>query len=442
MRNILNFIKSNLSKYIGQSRYKKNILILVGGRVLAQGIPILLTPIFTRIYSPEEYGVFAVYSTIISIIAMISNGRYCLAIMLPKEEKEARGMVLISMILPFVVSIFSLIILLIFNSEIFALLNVAILSKYIWLIVGNILFIALYEALFYYELRQKHYKILSRNAIIQAFVLVSTRLLLGFTGFTEVGLGISYFLSYVFPFILLSINIFNRGDFNFQEINRNSLKKLLGQFSNFPKYTLWADSLQMVAQLSPNIFLNKIFGSITTGYYSMSDKILGSPIWLITASIGDVFKQEASEQYRKDGNCHNVFMKTSKALFFIGIIPFILIYIFLPSIITFILGSNWAPVGEYIRILSLMYFARFVVGPVSYVVNIVGKNKIDILFQSLKFIAIIISFVMGFYYKNLTIGLILWSLLTTLAYVVIYLVSNNLAKTSIYDNKTENNFSE
>ena len=58
---------------------------MVGARVVSQLIPILLSPLLTRIYTPQEFGVFEVYLTVVSIAGIISNGRYALSLLLPKR---------------------------------------------------------------------------------------------------------------------------------------------------------------------------------------------------------------------------------------------------------------------------------------------------------------------------------------------------------------------
>ena len=137
-----------MTKYIGESAYKKNVMIMVGGRVIAQSIPILLTPLFTRLYSPSEFGIFGVYTAIVSFVAMISNGRYCLSIILPKEDEKAKDLVVLSSFFTILVSVFVFIVFLFFGKDFFMLLNVEELNKYLPVLILNILFIGLYEALF------------------------------------------------------------------------------------------------------------------------------------------------------------------------------------------------------------------------------------------------------------------------------------------------------
>ena len=72
-----------------KSEFTKNIVTLMTGTAIAQAIPIAISPILTRIYKPEDFGVFALFLAISSILATVVNGRYELAIMLPKKDEDA-----------------------------------------------------------------------------------------------------------------------------------------------------------------------------------------------------------------------------------------------------------------------------------------------------------------------------------------------------------------
>jgi len=429
MNEMILFIKKIGKRYVGDSNYKKNVLTMVMGRVIAQGIPILLTPLLTRIYSPEEFGVFAIYTIIVSLVAMVSNGRYSLSIILPKDREKAKVLVLLSSLFTIIVSLFFLGLLLLFGEKLFAILNVELLDRYIILLVLNVLFVGLYEAIYYFALREKEYKILSSNIIIQAIVLISVRLITGYLGYTNTGLLVSYLAGYSVAYVLLFKRLKFKIDY---KAFKENAKDLIPKYSNFPKFSLFSDTLGALTNSLPSLFINRIFGSSSVGYLSLTEKVLGAPIWFITSSVGDVFKQEASEQYRNGGSCKTIFVKTSKTLLTFGIIPFLLIFIFVPPLIPFVFGDAWEPAGNYIRILTVMYFSSFVVNPTAHMVYIVNKQQYAALFQGLKIMSIVTAFVFGFYYKNLNLALILWSGLVTLSNILIFTISYKFAKDSKY----------
>ncbi|MDD4382312.1 MAG: oligosaccharide flippase family protein [Candidatus Dojkabacteria bacterium] len=421
-----NFIKNTLNKFIDGSVFKKNIIILVGGRVIAQTIPIILTPLLTRIYSPEEFGVLGVYMATASFLTIFSNLRYSQAILLPKEKQKAQGLVFFSTIITLVFSFILFISVFFFRDSLFLSLNIELLGKYFPMLVLNVIFLSIYDTFFVYELREKRYRKLAVNLIVQALTTLVIRLVLGYLGYTEIGLLISYLIGYVIAYILLFYKTSFKLDIKlFLRMKRGLLK----EYINFPKFVLFSDSLMSLVTNLPSILITSLFGSNSAGYFALSEKVLGSPIWFVTSSVGDVFRQEASELYRKGKDLRKLFVKTTKSMFKLGVIPFLLIFLFVPPLIPFILGEVWEPVGSYIRIFSIMYFSSFVVNPVSNMVYIIKKEKYGVLFQGLKLVSILVGLLLGFYYKNIELGLIIWSVLLTLSNILIYGVLYKLVKT-------------
>ncbi len=73
---------------IRNSELFKNTSILVSGTALAQLIPILLQPILRRFYSPEVFGAYSVYLSLVGILYVLSSLRYEMAIPLPRNIKK------------------------------------------------------------------------------------------------------------------------------------------------------------------------------------------------------------------------------------------------------------------------------------------------------------------------------------------------------------------
>ena len=86
-------IKLKIMTQLNNNASLKHIAMIAGGTTLAQGINILSTPILSRIYSPEDFGVTAVFISMVSILSVISALRYDLAIPLPKTERYADAVI-------------------------------------------------------------------------------------------------------------------------------------------------------------------------------------------------------------------------------------------------------------------------------------------------------------------------------------------------------------
>ena len=65
------------------------MLTLVSGTVVAQAVVFIMTMVLARIFSTEDFGQFARYTSIVSIIVVVAALRYDMTIMLPKKEAWA-----------------------------------------------------------------------------------------------------------------------------------------------------------------------------------------------------------------------------------------------------------------------------------------------------------------------------------------------------------------
>lgn len=93
------------------------------GTTVAQAIPIAITPILTRIYTPEDFGIFAIFIALVTIFGSISSARYELAVMLPKKDEDAINILALGFIIIILISLVLLLITIFFNDYLVSLLK-------------------------------------------------------------------------------------------------------------------------------------------------------------------------------------------------------------------------------------------------------------------------------------------------------------------------------
>jgi len=74
---------------VNSSPFLRHVLTLVSGTVVAQAVVFIMTMVLARIFSTEDFGQFARYTSIVSIIVAVAALRYDMTIMLPKKEAWA-----------------------------------------------------------------------------------------------------------------------------------------------------------------------------------------------------------------------------------------------------------------------------------------------------------------------------------------------------------------
>ena len=197
-----------------------------------------------------------------------------------------------------------------------------------------------------------------------------------------------------------------------------SLKRLAKEYSKFPRYSLPSDFVNYLSQQLPALMMSRFFGSTVVGHFAFSQKILGMPLNLMSQSVCDVFKQRASSDFNTYGNCRQIFNRTFKALTVLSIAPSIVIILFAPLIFKVVFGSEWEQAGQYTRYLSILYFFRFIVSPLSYVFYIANRQDADLIWQVCLLISTFCSMLLGIYVNSQDVAIIAFSF----GYMILYII--------------------
>lgn len=403
-----------INKFKIKSEFSKNVITLMAGTTIAQAIPIAISPILTRIYTPQDFGMFALYMAIVSIISVIATGRYEMAIILPKEEENVKSIVKLIMILLSTVTFITFLIIFFFNQAITNLFENPEISNWIYFLPISIFLVGLYQVYNYLLIRKKDFKKLSSNKIIVSTTNVSIQLGYGFTISNGFGLLFGNIISYAITiYFIIKSKVVNKY-FYFKD---NSIEEIAKEYQNFPKYDVPSVLVNVVANQLPLLALGKFFGLTVVGFYSLMYKVLMIPINLLSSTILDVFKQRATEDYNKYGNCKSIYIKTFKNLVLLGIAPFTILGIFAPEIFAFVFGKNWRVAGEFAQIMTPMFFLNFIVNPLSYTFFIVQKQKLNLFGQIILLLLTIVSIYIGIQFNDEYLTITIFAISYSFVYI-------------------------
>jgi O-antigen/teichoic acid export membrane protein len=157
-------------------------------------------------------------------------------------------------------------------------------------------------------------------------------------------------------------------------------------------------------------------------------KVLMMPINLLSNTILDVFKQKATEDYNKYGNCKDIFLNTFKKLVILGILPFSVLGIFAPDIFVFVFGENWRISGEFAQIMAPVLFLKFITSPLSYTFHIRQKQQLNLIGQIVLLLVTLLSVYLGVIFKNEYMMILFFSISYSIVYIIYIFVSYKLSK--------------
>lgn len=414
-----------------KSEFSRNVLTLMTGTTIAQAISIMIIPILTRLYTPSDFGIFALYSSLVAILSIFSTGRYELAIMQAKTKNEANSLVFGAMSLSLVFSIILFIFILIFEGKIVSLIEDKNIIYWIYLVPISVLVIGTYQTLNYWLNKQKYYSQMSKNRVLNASLSGGSNIALGFTGLNSLGLIIGYFIGQLITTLIL-LKKFLKSSSSYNKLRILAVYK---KYKNYPKHDLPASSMNTMAQQGPNLLLTPLFGAVNAGNFFLIQRVFMMPITLISSSVGSVFRQSATEQFKKTGQFNKILLNTVKKLFIISIIPTVVLMIFSQEIFGTIFGQEWIIAGEYAKILAPMFMLKFVISPITYSFYIVNKLYFDMYGQFLYLLFVIFSLMIGYLFNSFIIFVYLFSILSSSVYIIYFVLSLYLSKGNKYENK-------
>lgn len=377
------------------SEFTRNVFTLMFGTTIAQAIPIAVSPILTRIYTPEDFGVFAIFASVSAIISVFATGRYENAIILPEKDEDAANIVVLVIIFSFLVSTVVFLLFLLFDAQFSALLGISEGSNVLIFVPISILLTGTYLSLNYWYIRGGRYKTLAFNRVNQTVSTSATNIGFGVSGFANIGLVLGTVVGQCVATLRLAIYIL-KGDGSFGNIKKKRMCFLAKKYRNFPKFDIMSSLFNVASQHITPILFNMLFSTVLAGYYFFVIKILNLPLMIVSGAVGDVFKEKASKDYYELGSAKAIYLLTLKRLFLIGLIPSVVLYFFIVDLFEIIFGQNWSISGEFAQILIPMIFLRFVVSPLTYVFYIANKQNINLLGQLFLFLFTLVSFYVGY----------------------------------------------
>ncbi|MEQ1557915.1 MAG: oligosaccharide flippase family protein [Methyloglobulus sp.] len=355
------------------------MLTLTTGTTIAQAIPIAISPILTRIYTPDDFGVFALFIAITSITSIVSTGRYELAIMLPKKDSNGAHLVALSVCIAMGMSVIALIFILLFNQSITNYLGKPEISDWLYFIPLSIFLTGLYQSLNYWSNRKKKYKRLALSRVLQTSSISAVQIGSGFYLTNTSGLILGDSIGKIVSTGLLTKLVWEEDKKDFNQLSKKKIISLAKRYKNFPLYDVGASLANTSAYQIQNILFPALYGLTSAGHYFLVLRALQAPISLINSAITDVYRQKLTAKQTTPDQLKTYYKKMLYFLFCVGIMPFTLLTLFSEEFFPFVFGRGWSEAGKYAAILSPMFFIRFIANPLSYFLYLKEKQKLNVL---------------------------------------------------------------
>jgi O-antigen/teichoic acid export membrane protein len=403
------------------------IVALAGSTALGQVLILLASPIVTRLYTPDDFGVLSVFISGLLIVIPASALRYELAIPLPAEDDTAINILALSSIIVVIASCFTCLVLLFFGDSFLSWCNVEILKPYKWFLPVSLFGAGMYQVLSFWAMRKKYFKNIAKTRIGQSVWLIMTQVVLGIFKIRPEGLLFGDIVSRIVGSGRLAV-ITLKEDNIIDRLDWCKIKNVMWRYRKFPILSSSASLLNCACLYMPSIILAAFYGTKTAGLYLLAQRVAGSPLQLIGNAVAQVYIGEAAEAAKKDlKELYILFFKFFKKLVFFSVFLFVGVFIFGPRLCAVVFGENWADTSMFIRIMAPMLIFQFIVSPLSQSANIIEKQGVQLIMDIIRFLFAFAALVVPYCYGWDGFGAIMvYSFVMMAIYIVHFFIYRKL----------------
>lgn len=334
---------------------------IASGQLFAQLINFIALPFLTRLYGPESFGVFAIFSATAWISVVFATGQAEHLVITMTTTRRALALTLGILGLVSSTSIILVLVFgVVFNSwpHLFIISNIVHVS---FLIGLTVFLIGSNQALRYYATYTGSFRGHGVSAILTS---VGTQgVCLGYAIFIDksapvngliygqiTGLALS-----LIPFLLYTDIRYGRVKTTIRLVP----KVMQSQLGNIPVFLATHLSKTMHTRL-PVLIVGVVAGGVGAGAYAMAERLIGMPTGLFGQAIGQVvrhrFKVDSNDGTRSVKQPQNVI----KITFGLALLAYSLFIYIADWFVLFVLGKDWEVAIPIVRIVAVMAMLNLV----------------------------------------------------------------------------------
>jgi O-antigen/teichoic acid export membrane protein len=347
-------------------QYLRHFLLLFTGTVAAQIVNLASYPALARLYTPVDFGGFAMFVAASAIPAAIACGRFDLVI--PTAPKHGRFAILwLTYLVSAGVAVASGLI-----AAIYWLATATPGALPYALLLAAAVFLTGYcNATNLFLMRHDLYRVTSTSVVVRTAVTVAFQIGLAFVWRTPASLILGFCLGLAGQAGLLFLH--QRRKIALRPPRPRHMRLM---FQRYRRQVTVDIPSTFLAAISLNImpfFLQALYGAASVGFFSLGQRIAILPLQLFNDSLSQVFFQKAARAQEERGSFWREmqFNLVVSAVLSVGVL--VGIWLFAWPLVTIYLGQRWAPSAEILIVLAPMLALRSLTMSIATTVFVLRK---------------------------------------------------------------------
>ena len=375
-------------RQLWRARLVRNIVTTITGSAGAQAINLALIPLIMRIYGPEAFGVVGTFQSLTIILIPWCALTYPMAIVLPQSDRDARGLIRLSLWVAAVICGVTALLLYCWGEQASRALGIDLLIPYLMLLPIVMFSSAVLEITQQWLYRNQRFSLTARAATLHALIYNATRSGAGLILATAPVLVVTSALYYVIHSALLLVGIrlrrepsmMTRAAQDTQE-PRKTLRQLAAEYRDFPLFRAPQVLINALSVHMPTLVLASAFGAVPAGFFALCLQVLAMPSNFIGKAVGSVYYPRITQAIHAREPVAGLLIRGVAGMSLAGLVPFAALVIAGPWLFHLAFGDQWDTAGEYARWLAISEFAGFIGGPCLVAIPALSLQKTFLVFE-------------------------------------------------------------
>ena len=351
------------------STYVRAVLTLVAGTAFAQGLMMLVLPLLTRLYTPKDFSILAVYVALISLITAVSCLRFNIAIPLPEDTETSAALLILSLVAALIVTITLVIAILFFGPSLAMAIDQPNIGAYLWLLPIGVLSASAYSAMQGWVARKKLFGLIAQTRVSRAICGAGTQVGFGVFAPSPLGLILGHILYMGMGTFRYLVSIWANDRKYLTSLSSSKLRRTFIEYRRYPLLSVPETFFDAGGIQIPMLLIAAFSVGPEAGYTMLALQILGAPMTLLGAAVAQVYVVDAPGMMRR-GELWHFTIKTIWSMMKIGGPIILTVALLAPFLFAPIFGQEWARAGLIVAMLAPSALLQFLVSPVSMVLHI------------------------------------------------------------------------
>jgi O-antigen/teichoic acid export membrane protein len=372
----------------------KHVALLSGAKGVSQGLVLAASPLLTRLFSPEDFGVFVVFGVLLGLFGNFSCMKYQYAMPLARDEAEAANIFALCWVILGVFLLVLCLALLAVQGGVAGWLNSPGLQPYLWLLPLGVLGVGLGQTGQLWAIRHRSFKRVAASGMLESVVILAVQIGLGFTRLGPGGLIFGRIGGILCGSLVLLYPAMKEARSLLRNVSLRSLIDVAKRYRQFLFFHMPSSGISTVGRQMPVLILTIFFGPAVTGLYALTRRVVNIPMMLIGDEVRRVYYPFAADT-KHDEDLRRLTKTIFMNLVQIALPGVLIIGLVAPELFALVFGERWADSGVYAQWLCPWLFASFICSPLTRSPLIRQKQRGELIFQTILLIARVAALMAG-----------------------------------------------